>query len=146
MMEQNLLEQAKNMTSQQLRNESRLLQSYAEFIRTLLVVREAEEAAEAAVLDLAPSRGSSSAKLKLTTSPPSKRKMILRRLGENPGESMRLVDLKNELVGRGWLDDTKDAAHSLGVSAYKAFQKGELDRPKHGYYQITEKGLSVDTR
>ena len=71
---------------------------------------------------------------------PSKRQAVLKLLGETPNRSTKAAEIKAKLVQREWLDDTPEAAHSLGVTLSKMFKRGELSRPKPGFYKITELG------
>lgn len=77
--------------------------------------------------------------------PPSKRKSILRLLGENPDQVMKLAAIREELVKRGWVDASQQTSHSLGITASKMFGRGELHRPRPGHYGITERGKAIDT-
>ena len=74
---------------------------------------------------------------------PSKRQAVLRLLGETPNRSTKASAIKRRLIERGWLDDTPEAAHSLGVTLSKMFKRGELSHPKTGYYKITEAGIQA---
>lgn len=77
--------------------------------------------------------------------PTSKRKAILRLLREDPEREWKLSNIRAELVTRGWLEDSGQASHSLGVTASKMYGRGELERPRAAHYRITAKGMTVTT-
>src|SRR5258708_3100305 len=99
MADQSLIETTESMSLEDLRREARVGKARFDFLNAGLAVREDG----GATLNLQPARGTSSASLELGPAPPSKRKAVLRVLGEKPDKPMRLIDLKNELVRRGWL-------------------------------------------
>jgi len=110
-------------------------------LEAAIAVRRGGSGPPGARPDLVRDSGSASTDLK----PPSKRKAVLRLLGERPAEMMKQSAIRDELVRRGWLDDTPRATHSLAVTISKTTQRGDLERPKPAHYRITPQGMVVDT-
>lgn len=58
---------------------------------------------------------------------------MLREIGP---QSMRLRSLHAELIARGWSDDTPRERHALEVAVRSLEQRGDVVRPKRGWYSI----------
>jgi hypothetical protein len=77
---------------------------------------------------------------------PPKRMAVLRFLSETPGRAWRLADLKTGLIGRGWLEDNDRARHALQVTVLGMAKRGELEKPRTGYYSLaTDRSASGAT-
>ena len=64
---------------------------------------------------------------------PAKRVVALNLLSE-VGQPMELREIFDELVNRGQVGKTDSEYHALRVALYKAFQRGEVDRPNSRTY------------
>jgi hypothetical protein len=77
---------------------------------------------------------------------PPKRLAVLKLLSESPGRTWRLADIRNTLIERGWLDDNDRARHALQVALLGMAKRGELEKPRTGFYRLaTDETASVDT-
>jgi hypothetical protein len=71
---------------------------------------------------------------------------VLRFLSETTGRAWRLADLKAALIGRGWLEDSDRARHALQVTVLAMAKRGELEKPRTGYYSLaTDRSASGAT-
>jgi hypothetical protein len=77
---------------------------------------------------------------------PPKRMAVLRLLSETPGRTWRLADIRKTLVERGWLEDSDRARHALQVALLGMAKRGELEKPRTGFYRLaTDETASVGT-
>lgn len=67
---------------------------------------------------------------------PPKRLAVLRLLAETPGRAWRLAEVRQALIERGWLEDSDRASHALQVTLLGMAQRGELNKPRTGFYRI----------
>lgn len=65
-----------------------------------------------------------------------RRAAIIEILSGQPNRAFKLSEIKQRLVQRGLMEDTPRETHSLQVMAQKMLKKGELERPRDGYYRI----------
>ena len=75
-----------------------------------------------------------------TDARPAKRLAVLRLLSETPGRTWRLSDLRDELTKRGWLEDSDKARHALQVTMLSMAKRGEIEKPRTGFYRIATDG------
>jgi hypothetical protein len=66
---------------------------------------------------------------------PSKRQAISQILDEHPLRTFRLVEIREALVARGWLEVNHRSIHALEVAAAAMAKRGEIVRPRRGYYR-----------
>jgi hypothetical protein len=69
---------------------------------------------------------------------PTRADALLRLLGEDPDRTWKLSELRDELIARGWLEDTREASASLQVTASKLTRAGRIERPEAGHYRAGE--------
>jgi hypothetical protein len=70
------------------------------------------------------------------TQTPPKRLAALRLLSEAPGRAWRLAEIRQALIDRGWLEDNDRARHALQVTLLAMAKRGELQKPRTGFYQM----------
>ncbi len=72
-----------------------------------------------------------------SSKPPPLRQAILAVMNEwRHGSYIRLAQLRERLVERGWLTDSDSDAHRLQVTAGLMVRRGTLQRPEKGFYQL----------
>jgi hypothetical protein len=71
---------------------------------------------------------------------PPKRMAVLRFLSETPGRAWRLADIKVALTKRGWLEDSDRARHALQVTVLGMAKRGEIEKPRTGFYRLATDG------
>jgi hypothetical protein len=76
---------------------------------------------------------------------PAKRLAVLRLLSESPGRALRLSDIRSALVHRGWLEDSDKARHALQVALLGMAKRGELEKPRTGFYRMATDGGITET-
>jgi hypothetical protein len=65
---------------------------------------------------------------------PRGRDAVLRVMAENPGRTWKVIDLKREILGRGWAPSPKAVEANL-----KRMRKtGEVICPRYGFYKLAE--------
>jgi len=67
---------------------------------------------------------------------PSKRDAILRVLAENPTSALKLSEIREELVRRGWLAGDRRSVHALEVAITSMARRGDLRRVRRGLYEL----------
>jgi hypothetical protein len=67
---------------------------------------------------------------------PSKRVVALKLLSENVGAEMEFAKIRAKLIERGDMGDSDKEKHALRVALFKAFKKGEVDRPRDGVFVV----------
>lgn len=67
---------------------------------------------------------------------PPKRDAVLRVLADAPGSAMRLAEIREALIDRGWLGNDRRATHALEVAVATMAQRGEVLRIRRGLYQL----------
>ncbi len=77
---------------------------------------------------------------------PSKRDALLALLAEAQGQPSRLVEMREEMIARGWLARTPQAIHALEVAATTLAQRGEVERVKKGVYRLPSRLRLLDLR
>lgn len=113
----------------------------ADFLRAAIALKQASNTREVASQLFPPEEEAPEASENGTR--PSKRQAVLRLLSETPSRSTKASAIRTRLVERDWLDDTPSATHSLGVTLSKMYKRGELSRPRKGFYKITDAGVSA---
>jgi hypothetical protein len=73
---------------------------------------------------------------------PPKREAILHVLSERPDHTFRLAEIREILLARGWMPAGRKAAHALEVAATTLAKRGEIDRPRRGFYRM--RGADAD--
>lgn len=136
---ESLIDQVQKMSLDDLRQQADEAKAKSDFLHAALALRKGGVRTEV------PAKENGSGRLELTVPPNSKRKAVLRLLAEDPGRAWKQSAIKDELVRRGWLDDSKAAAHSLGVTLSKTRERGDIERPKYAHYRITARGMAVET-
>jgi hypothetical protein len=75
-----------------------------------------------------------------------KRIAVLRLLSETPGRTWRLADIRKTLIDRDWLEDSERARHALQVALLGMAKRGELEKPRTGFYRLaTDATVSLGT-
>ena len=67
---------------------------------------------------------------------PSKREAALAVLAEI-GVPMKLSEIRDEMIRRGWLAPDEKAAHALQMMLSTLVKEGKVDRPAYGVYRLT---------
>ena len=68
---------------------------------------------------------------------PTLRQAVIAGMNEwQPGSFVRLAQLRERLVARGWISNSKSDSHRLQVMASDMVRKGQLLRPETGTYQL----------
>lgn len=57
-------------------------------------------------------------------------------LEQDPDRAIPFSEIKERLVGMGFMQDTKSEIHSLNVMASKMVQRGEIGRERDGFYKF----------
>jgi len=68
--------------------------------------------------------------------PPTKREAVLAFLSERPDENFRLVEIRQALIGRGWMTDGRRAVHALEVAVATMAERGDIQRVRKGIYAL----------
>ncbi len=76
---------------------------------------------------------------------PAKRDALLTLLAEAQGQPVRLVEMREEMIARGWLPRTPKAIHALEVAATTLARRGEAERVKKGIYRLPARLRLLDT-
>jgi hypothetical protein len=74
--------------------------------------------------------------LEATARMPTKRQAVLALLSEDPEQPRQLVEIRRELIRRGWMTETRKSHHALEVAVRAMEDRGELLRPRKGVYVI----------
>jgi hypothetical protein len=67
---------------------------------------------------------------------PSKRVVAIKLLSENAGAEMEFAKIRARLIERGEMGDSDREKHALRVALFKAFKRGEVDRPRDGVFVV----------
>jgi hypothetical protein len=70
---------------------------------------------------------------------PTKREAVLALLSESSSE-IKLADIRRALIERGWMSDDRKSIHALEVAAIAMAERGELRRPRKGFYALATIG------
>jgi hypothetical protein len=73
-------------------------------------------------------------------SPPSKRDGILNLLERDPHREFRLSEIRAHLTEGGLMQDTAKARHALEMTVVNMTNRGEIERPRKGFYRIARGG------
>jgi hypothetical protein len=74
--------------------------------------------------------------LETTARMPTKRQAVLALLSEDPERPRQLVEIRRELIKRGWMTETRKSHHALEVAVRAMEDRGELLRPRKGVYLL----------
>jgi hypothetical protein len=66
---------------------------------------------------------------------PRGREAVLRVMSEQPGRIWKVIELKREILARGWSPSPK----SIEASLKRMRDLGDVDSPRYGYYRLTAK-------
>jgi hypothetical protein len=75
---------------------------------------------------------------------PTKRQAVLALLSEDTSKTWRLLEIRRELIRRGWMTETRRSQHALEVAVRAMEDRGELTRPTTGCYRISEPGTGQE--
>jgi hypothetical protein len=67
---------------------------------------------------------------------PSKRDAVLTLLEKDPWREFSLAEIRQRLIADGLLDDTAKARHALEATVSNMTKRGEIARPRKGFYEI----------
>jgi hypothetical protein len=67
---------------------------------------------------------------------PTKPEAVLAFLAEHPRTTFRLSEVRDALIQRGWMEDTRQARHALEVAALNLAKRGAVQRVQKGLYRL----------
>jgi hypothetical protein len=67
---------------------------------------------------------------------PTKPEAVLAFLAEQPRTTFRLSEIRDALMQRGWMEDTRQARHALEVAALNLAKRGAVQRVQKGLYRL----------
>jgi hypothetical protein len=67
---------------------------------------------------------------------PTKPEAVLALLGEQPRARFRLAEIRDALIERGWMENTRQARHALEVAALNLAKRGAIQRIQKGVYWL----------
>lgn len=76
-------------------------------------------------------------------SPPSKRDGVLNLLERDPNHDFRLAEIRDHLTEGGLMEDSAKARHALEMTVVNMTKRGEIERPRKGFYRIAQGGENL---
>ena len=67
---------------------------------------------------------------------PTKRDALLAFFDEHPERELRLAEIRDGLIARGWAGDDAKSSHALQMALLTAHKRGEVDRVEKGVYKL----------